>query len=56
MGFAESVLEEITFSRLEGPVPEARNCTASRDTLLPKLISGELWARALASHKVLRTR
>ena len=42
MGFAESVVKNITSSRLECPVPEGRNCTAPRDTLLPKLISGEL--------------
>lgn len=42
MGFGESVVENSTSSRLECPTPEARNCTAPRDTLLPKLISGEL--------------
>ena len=42
MSFAESVLEETTFLRLEGLVPESRNCTAPRETPLPKLISGEL--------------
>ena len=42
MGFAESVVEYTAPSRLGRPVPEARDCTALRDTLMPKVISGEL--------------
>ena len=42
MDFAESVVEYTTPLRLGHPVPEARDCTALRDTLMPRLISGEL--------------